>query len=714
MISVTIPEKQQEVDSLHAGIFGGKIEKTGPELDLSEFREPDRVILEEVAFPSKNGEKLKRLLKGDYSDYNSQSGADQALANILVFFFGRDPQRVDGVFKLCGLFREKWNKSHYADGRTYGEATIQKAIKSVRETYHERNGAASTPNESRKPVKTRQRSDEWKKARELFPKKNFPWWVFPPELAESLNQLARSCATSPIALPGAAMAIIAGLVGSTVAVSPKASWVEPIILWFIDIRPSGAGKTPAVRQLNKPLVKFQRQDNEQYNNDYERWEEENRNRRNNQRRSPPPPRPRGYFTTNFTLEGLNKDLSGHGGIVALMDEASAIITGQNQYKSKGAGNDREAMLKLYDGDAARIVRADTSKTMTIDGARIQIVGGIQPDIWKKIFGDTLFLEDGTIFRFLPTIEMDTSQALTKESWSEKNRKAWESLAAKAKEWANRVSQPFIRRDGEMMDSQGTNVLILNAEAQEVFFEWANNLKFSISDLPKQIRGYIPKIQGAALRAAGVLHCIERFWKSEEPQGLLSKNDILRGIKVAEFYMSHAVSAIESLVSEDASPDTPVNQKTIDLAKTIRAAASEFENSRLPIGELYNRFNENCRAGNKIQKSREMGAFVRECKLTIPETGKRWKGKTNVNCLIWDEALDTFLETMDSAMDEPDVPAETDPEPESNNLMDKMEQEAGRPSGANPDDTGVVGCDGRDGRIPEEESSQDDDDEWEEV
>ncbi len=709
MISATIPGKQQEVTRLHSELFGNESANASAELDLSKFSEADGEILKQ-ALQSKTGYKLEKLLRGDWSGFNSQSEAEQALSNILVFWLGRDFQRVDAVFRLSGLYRGKWDERHYADGSTYGEVTIQKAIKTVRETYPERiekrsqlGGTGSSARKQRK----------WKQARELFPKKSFPWHIFPPELADSLNQLARSCATSPIALPGAAMAIIAGLVGSTVAVSPKPSWKEPLILWFIDIRPSGSGKTPAVRQLTGVLSKFQKEVNKQYQIEYERWEEENRNRRNNQGRTPPPARPRGYFTTNFTLEGLNKDLSGHGGITLVVDEASAIITGQNQYKSKGGGNDREAMLKLYDGDAARIVRADTSKTMTIDGARIQIIGGIQPDIWKKIFGDTLFLQDGTIFRFLPTIEKDTSQAMTIESWSPENRRQWESLAIKAKEWAEKAAFPFIRKDGEMMDSEGTKVLRLNPEAQDRFLDWANNLNSSKTDLPKEIREYIPKMLGASLRLAGVLHCIERFWKSEEPNLLLSENDILKGVKVAEFYMSHAVSAIESLVSEDAVPDIPVNPKTIHLAQTVRAAVSEFENSRLPVGELLNKFNEDCGPENKIRSPREMGGFVRDCGLEVSGKGSRWRGKTNVYCLIWNEALESFLNIMDSAMDEPDTQAEADSKPASNNLLDMLDVEARRPTGVNPHDSGFVGHDGRDG-CPFEENTSQDEDEWEDA
>lgn len=33
------------------------------------------------------------------------------------------------------LFREKWDVSHYADGRTYGEGTVERAIRETNKVY---------------------------------------------------------------------------------------------------------------------------------------------------------------------------------------------------------------------------------------------------------------------------------------------------------------------------------------------------------------------------------------------------------------------------------------------------------------------------------------------------------------------------------------------------------------------------------------------------
>jgi len=58
------------------------------------------------------------------------SSADQALMNHLAFYTGKNPQRMDRLFRRSGLMREKWDKR--ADYRGW---TISKAVQSCRNVY---------------------------------------------------------------------------------------------------------------------------------------------------------------------------------------------------------------------------------------------------------------------------------------------------------------------------------------------------------------------------------------------------------------------------------------------------------------------------------------------------------------------------------------------------------------------------------------------------
>lgn len=77
------------------------------------------------------------LWDGDMSAYaDDHSNADLALCSKLAFWFGRDPLRIDRVFRGSALFRPKWLRDDYRN------RTIDKAIASCTNTY---SGGTSDP-----------------------------------------------------------------------------------------------------------------------------------------------------------------------------------------------------------------------------------------------------------------------------------------------------------------------------------------------------------------------------------------------------------------------------------------------------------------------------------------------------------------------------------------------------------------------------------------
>ena len=94
-----------------------------------------------LMFTSKNGAKIRKLWEDDWSDdYPSQSEADSALCCYLAFWFGRDPERMDRVFRQSKLMREKWDEPRVES--TYGADCIANACATVTETYQEAADAA--------------------------------------------------------------------------------------------------------------------------------------------------------------------------------------------------------------------------------------------------------------------------------------------------------------------------------------------------------------------------------------------------------------------------------------------------------------------------------------------------------------------------------------------------------------------------------------------
>lgn len=87
----------------------------------------DQTILEKMLA---SNPKAARLFDGDMSDYgDDHSKADLALCNILAFWFGRDKERMDRVFRRSELYRPKWLRDDYRN------QVLDKAIASCADTY---------------------------------------------------------------------------------------------------------------------------------------------------------------------------------------------------------------------------------------------------------------------------------------------------------------------------------------------------------------------------------------------------------------------------------------------------------------------------------------------------------------------------------------------------------------------------------------------------
>ena len=101
---------------------------------------------------AENGEKFERLWRGSTAGYESHSEADMALCSLLAFWTGGDEQQIDRLFRDSGLIREKWDEVHYADGSTYGEKTIERAVAGTTEFYGPSGTQSTAPASETQPT----------------------------------------------------------------------------------------------------------------------------------------------------------------------------------------------------------------------------------------------------------------------------------------------------------------------------------------------------------------------------------------------------------------------------------------------------------------------------------------------------------------------------------------------------------------------------------
>jgi hypothetical protein len=118
---LTVEDCSDRVADFHESNFGAAVapRTVGTRLD-------DEAVLAK-AKAAKNGAKFVRLWGGDWSDYPSQSEAELALCAMLAYWCGGDTAQMDRLFRQSGLYRPKWDEPHFSGGRTYGQATVEKA-----------------------------------------------------------------------------------------------------------------------------------------------------------------------------------------------------------------------------------------------------------------------------------------------------------------------------------------------------------------------------------------------------------------------------------------------------------------------------------------------------------------------------------------------------------------------------------------------------------
>jgi putative DNA primase/helicase len=122
----TIEERSAEIKALYAWLKADEPVSRAASLPPAPVNLNDAALIEK-ARTAANGARFERLWNGDWSDYPSQSEADLALCSHLDFWTGGERDRIDRLFRQSGLYREKWDEPHFADGRTYGAAVKRAA-----------------------------------------------------------------------------------------------------------------------------------------------------------------------------------------------------------------------------------------------------------------------------------------------------------------------------------------------------------------------------------------------------------------------------------------------------------------------------------------------------------------------------------------------------------------------------------------------------------
>ncbi|MFH1983189.1 MAG: phage/plasmid primase, P4 family [Pseudomonadota bacterium] len=140
----SVARRDQQVLALYSQLDGSAKPAQINHPTLINQTSEDTIV--EKAMNAKNGDKFSRLWRGDFGDYHSQSEADLSLCSMLAYWTSGDRYEIDRLFRRSGLYRPKWDESHYGNGKTYGQVTIEKALASPgKPSGHESPAQATNP-----------------------------------------------------------------------------------------------------------------------------------------------------------------------------------------------------------------------------------------------------------------------------------------------------------------------------------------------------------------------------------------------------------------------------------------------------------------------------------------------------------------------------------------------------------------------------------------
>lgn len=356
-----------------------------------------------------------------------------------------------------------------------------------------------------------------------------PHGALPAVIGDWATDLAERVGT-PVAFPAAAaIAVISGAIGSKFSVQPKEhdhSWTEPGFLWLGLVESPGGKKSPIISAATAPLAKVNAEKVEATARAYRQWEQDAATAK--KAKLPPPPEPKSHrnIVDNFTMEALAGVLVDNpAGVLVVQDELAGLIGSFDAYKAGGKGNDRQMMLRLFDGREASVDRVGR-RHARVECWGASLLGGIQP---RKITEMANNLEaDGLLQRIIPIFGDGKKRAGADRAPDDTAKAAYYS-----------VVQTLARAEKQI-----TNPIRLSQEALTIWRPLTERIE-ALAELPGTSdawRGHLGKWPGFSARLLLICHTLDRWGVelSEIDMLLVSAATASRAVKLVEWLLANSL------------------------------------------------------------------------------------------------------------------------------------------------------------------------------
>ena len=361
----------------------------------------------------------------------------------------------------------------------------------------------------------------------------FPLDVLPAAIRRYVEEVAWACNAPADFAAVPLLAVAGGAIGNSRRLAITRSHRQTACLWACTIGRPGSGKSVPADMVKEPLENAERRYRHEWDEARRVWEQADPTTRG------PKPALRRCLLDNTTVEAIARVLTDNPrGLLMARDELAALVTGMDQYKDGGKGNDRQNYLQMWSGTTIRVDRAKQEGVpIIISRPFVGIVGTIQPDVieWMRgeVRGNRPPPDDGFLDRFVLSYPDDLPAI--GEQWREVSDEAQEN-------WAQVVADllAYEMRLADDGDPYPQLVPFSVAGRQawgRLTSEHADQL--NEAEFPAQMRGIWGKlVPGYAGRLALILHCL-RLACREVQDGAVDEVSVESAFRLIEYFKSHA-------------------------------------------------------------------------------------------------------------------------------------------------------------------------------
>lgn len=222
--------------------------------------------------------------------------------------------------------------------------------------------------------------------------RELPIWALPNYLQKVVENVAQGYQCNRDFVVASMFVAAATMLGKRVSCQ-FANHTNFPCLWVAIVGNTASGKTAPLSFFFKPIESMEKEAFEQYRKDFRQWEKQDASTREAK------PEYRHNLINNPSDESVLHELSVNGSVCWKVDELRTMFDSFGKYSKSGGSGIVGNLLSIFNNVDINITRA-TNEPKYLSEPNLNIIGGTQPSILKRVMANKGFIDDGLFQRFL--------------------------------------------------------------------------------------------------------------------------------------------------------------------------------------------------------------------------------------------------------------------------------------------------------------------------